>query len=59
MREKAKIWRDFKGSTQTKLTNPKHEKFCPGSPKGAIENIMFFNILPPMGKTRNAVYKNL
>jgi hypothetical protein len=32
-------------------------KFCPGGPKREMENVLFFDILAPMGKTRNVSYK--
>jgi hypothetical protein len=41
-----------------KLRNPENLALGGGSEMG-IENIKFFNILEPMGETRNIVYKKL
>jgi hypothetical protein len=35
----------------------KPENFSPEGPKWGMENAAFFNILAPMGKMRNIVYK--
>jgi hypothetical protein len=48
---------DIQRDYQTKGKNPKPGKFFTGGPKWGMENAMFFNILVPMGKRRNTVYK--
>jgi hypothetical protein len=44
-------------TSQTKGRSPKPETFFPGGPKWGMDNAVFFNILAPMGTTRNTVYK--
>jgi hypothetical protein len=41
--------------TKGKIRNP--ENFGPGGRKSGIKYAIFFNILAPMDKTRNIVYK--
>jgi hypothetical protein len=54
-RWKPETWQTYRGTSQTNGKNLKPGTFCAGGPKWEMENAMFFNILAPMGKTRNIV----